>query len=736
MNEGEDEEERGPKISLEEFQRRQQQYQTDAQFKEEKDGYLKAILSRFAIVGERRLHMTLETYWFVVFLAIFLCYIAITKTNGDVVDMIEGMRTIEYKLAAAPLGSQELEATSKRMRLRNVESIADYWRWVELVLFPIICTENKNALGTLCIDGCCGRINMYNRVLYAVRFRQIRMKAKQCTVAVGSLLDFHKYIYPCPETYSEDDEETNLYQGQPWRSAAELKNDVFGSDALTRVPAVGSAFPGSGYVYDWAINTTSRAAMQQQLTQLQEQHWLDEFTRLATAEFTVYNAQTGTYLYISVACRQSAEGNVLCKPSYMPFKILKYSLSDPISLLIIILEVLILFYTVLFTVQQIMQLFHPNLQAYLNPVDPNAATGPGVTSSKDASPWYRRPWNYLKKFKDPFEVIHVANILFFIVFYYVQAGWYFNSAIQDWELQNALTSYQNTHPIAVHTAAVQSWAALNCVFTFLRLLKYTQLSTTLSILLLTIYRSSRALGGFCIILALIFVGYTFMAMVAFGDHLSVFARIITAFSGVFLFLQGEYCLDCYEHTNPFIAYVFFYSFVIIVSMILLNVFIAILQENYADVFDTLNHLESPPPVISWTRLLLGAWAEKCLNKTKDKVYAHAYKVDEGVVSKGKDSAQKPATENLEDDDESSTQSEKLETSPLNAGKEFATQAASKVSEVSDSGKEFATQAASKVSEVSDSGKEFATQAASKVSDSGKEFATQAASGQRTSQYTS
>merc|ERR1719272_2844081 len=110
-----------------------------------------------------------------------------------------------------------------------------------------------------------------------------------------------------------------------------------------------------------------------------------------------------------------------------------------------------------------------------------------------------------------------------------------------------------------------------------------QLSPRLSQLTQTIARAAIDMANFMLIFLVVYVAYAQAFFMAFGMEIEAFSSYSNSFSRLFLIILGEFDFDAMKAANPDMAPLLFFSFVIFVFFILVNMFIAILGEAHSAV---------------------------------------------------------------------------------------------------------------------------------------------------------
>ncbi|RHZ27285.1 hypothetical protein DYB26_005286, partial [Aphanomyces astaci] len=110
--------------------------------------------------------------------------------------------------------------------------------------------------------------------------------------------------------------------------------------------------------------------------------------------------------------------------------------------------------------------------------------------------------------------------------------------------------------------------------------KYLRLNTRLNMLWETLRLAARDLIAFVFIFMFVFFGYAIMGFLLFGTHSQDYRSLSDSLTACFQMLLGAFDYSSLAAANPVMSGVFFFSFMILVFLIVVNMFVAILSEYY------------------------------------------------------------------------------------------------------------------------------------------------------------
>ena len=119
------------------------------------------------------------------------------------------------------------------------------------------------------------------------------------------------------------------------------------------------------------------------------------------------------------------------------------------------------------------------------------------------------------------------------------------------------------------------------VIATVRLLKCFYFNPQVIVFSFTICRSFTSLTSFFVIFLAVSVGHALLGMLAFGQSVRMFSSVLEAIFSQFLMLLGsDIPLDELKDVNPILGRFFFFTFVSSTTIILGNMFIAIINDHY------------------------------------------------------------------------------------------------------------------------------------------------------------
>ena len=136
-------------------------------------------------------------------------------------------------------------------------------------------------------------------------------------------------------------------------------------------------------------------------------------------------------------------------------------------------------------------------------------------------------------------------------------------------------SFQYVAFIDEWVSATTGMAVFFSVLKFLRLLKFNR---RVSLLMLTIKVASQPLMSFMLMFFILFLAYCQFAFVVFGTQNSDYSTFSAALGSMMSMTLGNFDFHALKSTSGLLGPIFFFSYVVSVMFVLMNVFIGILND--------------------------------------------------------------------------------------------------------------------------------------------------------------
>uniref|UniRef100_A0A1B6CMV5 Uncharacterized protein n=1 Tax=Clastoptera arizonana TaxID=38151 RepID=A0A1B6CMV5_9HEMI len=377
-----------------------------------------------------------------------------------------------------------------------------------------------------------------NKLIGVPRIRQVRVRNDSCTV----LPEFKNRFAACYGTYNQANEDKAPFGFQlpntawTYRSDSEVGSHTYSTDI--------AKYGGGGYYVD--LNTTYRDSMSQ-IEELQEYIWINRGTRAVFIDFTTYNANINLFCMVKIIFEVLPTGGVLPSFDFSNQKLISYV--DAWDFVILVFEILFVVYFIFYTIEEFYE----------------------ITYFK---------WHYLTKFWNWIDLIILVLCYIVVtlkIYMYVNVS---NSlekliAMKDSHpVFDDITSGQSIYNIALTVLIFLSWV---------KLLKYLSINKSMYEMMTTLQRASVDILSFSIIICTVFVGFAEYAHLKFGNQVNDWKSLPDSVFSLLRSIVGEFDYAAIERSDPVFGPLFFFAFLFFIFFILINMYLAIIIDAYANV---------------------------------------------------------------------------------------------------------------------------------------------------------
>ncbi|RLN96779.1 hypothetical protein BBJ28_00007211 [Nothophytophthora sp. Chile5] len=147
--------------------------------------------------------------------------------------------------------------------------------------------------------------------------------------------------------------------------------------------------------------------------------------------------------------------------------------------------------------------------------------------------------------------------------------------------ETARSCFVDVEPLAWLSRAVTNYAAALALVSVAIVFKYLRLNSRLNLLWRTLRFAAKDLLAFVAIFFTIFFGFAVMGLLTFGSSVRQYHSLSMSLTSCFQMLLGAFDYEEIYTANPAMAGIFFFSFMIAIYLICVNMFIAIMSEYYS-----------------------------------------------------------------------------------------------------------------------------------------------------------
>ncbi|KAM4704443.1 polycystin-2-like protein 1 [Rhinophrynus dorsalis] len=425
---------------------------------------------------------------------------------------------------------------------KSISNMADFWTYSQGPLLDGLywtkwynnasLTDNTNSF-----------IYYENLLLGVPRMRQLKVENNSCVVHK----DFKEDIYGCYDVYSQEKEDTNpfgLYNGTPWTYFTE--DELGGSSHWGKI----ATYSGGGYYID--LELTKQNSLKE-LQTLKNNLWLDRGTRAVFVDFSVYNANINLFCVLRLVVEFPATGGAIPSWQIRTVKLIRYV--SGWDYFIIVCEIIFCVFIFYYVVEEMLELRIHKLR------------------------YFTSIWNIL-------DIVVILLSLVAIAFHIFRT-------LEVNRLMGTLlkqpTTYADFEFLAFWQTQYNNMNAVNLFFAWIKIFKYISFNKTMTQLSSTLARCAKDILGFAIMFFIVFFAYAQLGYLLFGTQVENFSTFIKCIFTQFRIILGDFDYDAIDNANRILGPIYFVTYVFFVFFVLLNMFLAIINDTYSEVKEELSN---------------------------------------------------------------------------------------------------------------------------------------------------
>ncbi|XP_065602426.1 polycystin-2-like protein 1 [Cyrtonyx montezumae] len=433
-------------------------------------------------------------------------------------------------------------SSNNHVSFQSIGSMADFWVYAQGPLLDNLYWTKWYNNESLAAQNTQSYIYYENLLLGVPRMRQLKVKNNSCVVHD----DFKEEISGCYDVYSEDKEEKvsfGLINGTAWRYHSE--EELGGSSHWGRL----TSYSGGGYYVDLKLTREESA---ETLQVLKEKLWLDRGTRVVFIDFSVYNANINLFCVLRLVVEFPATGGAIPSWQIRTVKLIRYV--SAWDFFIVACEIVFCVFIFYYVVEEILELRIHKLQ------------------------YFTSIWN----------ILDVVVILLSIV----AIGFHIFRTIEVNRLMGELLRHPETYAdfefLAFWQTQYNNMNAVNLFFAWIKIFKYISFNKTMTQLSSTLARCAKDILGFAIMFFIVFFAYAQLGYLLFGTQVENFSTFVKCIFTQFRIILGDFDYNSIDNANRVLGPVYFVTYVFFVFFVLLNMFLAIINDTYSEVKEELS----------------------------------------------------------------------------------------------------------------------------------------------------
>ncbi|NXO50278.1 PK2L2 protein, partial [Aramus guarauna] len=431
-----------------------------------------------------------------------------------------------------------LEPSSEddRRGFRSIASRADFWRFAEGPLLDGLYWDKWYNNTTLTLQNNNSHIYYENLLLGVAQIRQLKVRNNTCSIYPY----FRTLLEDCYSEYryrAEDRSDFGLRNESEWKytSASSLSPWYWGSMGL---------YSSGGYTFTLP---KSKQESMEKLVFLRENSWLTRGTRVVFTDFSTYNANINLFCIIRLVVEFPATGGALTSSHIYSVKLLRYI--TYYDYFLASCEIVFCLFIIAFIIQE------------------------AIKIGKLKKEYFTSAWNWLDLLLLLVSILAIA----FNIYRTVEVSLLMEELLSDAHV------YPDFYFLAFWQVLYNNMIAVNIFFAWIKIFKYVSFNKTMTQLSSTLSRCAKDIIGFAIMFFIIFFAYAQLGYLVFGSQVEEFSSFQNCIFTQFRIVLGDFNFETVEAANRILGPIYFITFVFFVFFVLLNMFLAIINDTYSEV---------------------------------------------------------------------------------------------------------------------------------------------------------
>lgn len=306
-----------------------------------------------------------------------------------------------------------------------------------------------------------------------------------------------------------------------------------------------SQYAGGGYVQDLASKSQPSRDL---INILYLGNWIDRRTRAVFVDFTVYNANVNLFCVVRLVAEFPATGGVVTSSQFHTVKLLRYAGTK--GKIIFILEMIICVFIFYYMIEELMEII--------------------VLKFK----YFKIFWNYI-------DLAIIATAICCILFNI------FRNHVVNSDLSKLMSKrlewFPNFEHLAYWQVVFDTSLGFLVFFAWVKLFKYLGFNRTMAQLSDTLNRCASDLFGFAVMFFVIFLAFAQLGYLLFGTQAKDFSTFPDSIFTLFRVILGDFNYSELQEANSVLGPLYFILYVFFIFFILINMFLAIINDTYSGV---------------------------------------------------------------------------------------------------------------------------------------------------------
>uniref|UniRef100_A0A6P7F3I7 Polycystin-2-like isoform X1 n=1 Tax=Diabrotica virgifera virgifera TaxID=50390 RepID=A0A6P7F3I7_DIAVI len=418
----------------------------------------------------------------------------------------------------------------------KIRTAVDFWSYVEGHMINSFFWESTYGNGEA-KDSDGMNILYENKVLGVPRIRMVKVRNDSCIVHEY----FLRMFLDCYDEYSEEAEDKEKFgigtaTGWTYYDETVTKSLKYRGKIAT--------YGGGGFYNDFS---DTKVETQEIIKNLKDNMWITRGTRAVFVDFTVYNANLNIFGVAKLVFEFPSTGGVIPSDDIRTVNLIQFKTTWGIVVLIckVFSYIFILFYLL----EEIREIMY--FRGY----------------------YFLKFWNYV----DLAIILLMLTGLIYSILNMVKVP----SAVDT--IKKNLKAYGNLEYVNYLEYNRVNILAIALCLIYLKAFKFLNFNRTMGQLNNTLNRCAWDILGFSIMFFIIFFAYAELGYLVFGHQVENFSTFSISMFTLLRTILGDFNYPEIEEANSVLAPIYFITYIFLVFFVLLNMFLAIINDTYSDV---------------------------------------------------------------------------------------------------------------------------------------------------------
>ncbi|XP_012583333.1 PREDICTED: polycystic kidney disease 2-like 2 protein isoform X2 [Condylura cristata] len=424
----------------------------------------------------------------------------------------------------------------ERTNFKSIRSITDFWKFMEGPLLEGLYWDSwYNSQKVYDVKNS-SRIYYENILLGYPRVRQLKVRNDTCKVHSS----FQSLMRECYDKYTSGNEDLTdfgLQHDSEWK---------YSSPAISAPWHWGfvGVYKNGGYIFTLS---RSKAETRNKFINLRLNSWITRGTRVVFIDFSLYNANVNLFCIIRLVAEFPATGGILTSWQFYSVKLLRYvSFYD---YFIASCEITFCIFLIVFTTQEVKK----------------------IREFKSA--YFKSIWNWLE--------LLLLGLCFVAIFFNAYCN--IQTFLLLGQLLKSSEKYSDFYFLAYWQVYYNNIIAVTIFFAWIKIFKFINFNKTMSQLSSTLSRCIKDIIGFAIMFFIIFFAYAQLGYLVFGSQVDDFSTFQNSIFAQFRIVLGDFNFAGIQQVSRILGPIYFVTFIFFVFFVLLNMFLAIINNTYSEV---------------------------------------------------------------------------------------------------------------------------------------------------------